>query len=203
MDIKEKNMEPGELPDEIGKATEGKVASQEDFESWPLDRLAEYIIRTHHRYAEKQIEIIKPLLEKISEVHGGQRPELFQIKEIFGKLAGEIVVHQRKEELMVFPFIKRMVKASENNEPFKHTPGRTVEDPVKMLKEEHDIQGDSFKRIAALSNNYETPSDGCNTYSTTLQLLQEFELDLHQHIHLENDILFPKAVRMEKLLTGK
>lgn len=201
--VSDKDLNLEELTAEIEKATEQGIADQNDFRTWPLDLLSEYIIRTHHKYAEKQIEVIKPYLEKISQVHGKHHPELFEIKDIFNKVAGEIVMHQRKEELMILPFIKRMVKAKEDNKPFQHNPAKTVEDPLNMLREEHDIQGDSFKNISRLTNHYQTPEDGCNTYKLTLNLIREFELDLHKHIHLENNILFPKALELEKELTGK
>lgn len=201
--IKDANISLEELTDEIKKATEGALEPQSDFRTWPLDLLSEYIIRTHHKYAETQIGVIKPYLDKICEVHGNKHPELLQIRDIFNKVAGEIVVHQRKEELMIFPFIKRMVKAKESNQPFQHNPSKSVEDPLNLLREEHDIQGDSFKNIAKLSNNYQVPEDGCNTYKVTLNLIREFESDLHKHIHLENNILFPRALDLEKELTEK
>lgn len=199
--IRENNLDADKLKAEIIRATQERMPDQNDFRSWPLDLLSEYIIKTHHKYAEKQIEVIKPYLEKIIHVHGEHHPELIEVKNIFNKVAGEIVMHQRKEELMIFPFIKRMVKARDENTPFVHNPSKTVEDPLNMLREEHNIQGDSFKNISHLTNNYRAPEDGCNTYGTTLHLIKEFETDLHKHIHLENNILFPKALLLEKELT--
>lgn len=180
----------------LEQAIVSQVASDVDYQSWPLDILADYIVQTHHTYVEKNIGVIKPYLEKICHVHGVNHPELHTIKQIFERSAGELAGHQKKEEIIVFPFIKRLVHASQNNE--RLTLARSVEAPIDMLSDEHDAQGEAFKKIASLCNDYEPPVDACNTYRVSLELLREFQLDLHKHIHLENNILFPKAVELEK-----
>lgn len=199
----EKSLDIQELKNEIAKTKEKKQEGAIDFESWPLDLLSDYIVKTHHRYSEKQTQVIKPYLDKICKVHGGHHPELFKIKELFDNIAGDMASHMKKEELILFPFIKRIVKAKENNEELKaHPTTGSVENPVNMMKHEHDDQGEAFRQIAELSNDYTTPSDGCNTYKVTLGLLEDLENDLHKHIHLENNILFPKAIALEKQLTA-
>ncbi len=194
---KEKGLEEKQLLDEIAQVKESKASGSTDFETWPLDLLADYIVKTHHRNAEKQIQVLKPYLEKIGQVHGQRHPELLEIKQIFDDISGEISAHMKKEELILFPFIKKIVKAEENGEKLEAT-GKSVENPVNMMTHEHDDQGDAFKKISELSDDYTPPSDACNTYKVTFGLLQEFEDDLHKHIHLENNILFPKAVQKEK-----
>ncbi len=194
----EQHLDLQELIQEIEEALTGEKQEQNDFESWPLDLLVDYIVKTHHKKAEEQIRTILPYLDKIVRVHGSHHSELIEINSIFKKVAGEIAAHQKKEEIMLFPFIKKMVQSKENNEAFN--PPRTVEDPVDMLTDEHDIQGEAFKKIAKLSNDFTTPEDGCNTYNLTLSLLRDFEKDLHKHIHLENNILFPKSLLLEKEL---
>lgn len=198
----EKGLDTNVLVEEIKKARAVGNGGATDYESWPLDLLADYIVKTHHRYSDAQITKIKPYLDKIVQVHGDRHPELAQIQEVFNQIAGEISSHTKKEELMVFPFIKKLVNAKENNLPYENPKSRTVEDPVNMLRHEHDNQGDAFKKMAELSNDYTTPEDGCNTYRVTLNLLKEFQQDLHKHIHLENNILFPKAIELEKELTA-
>lgn len=198
----EKNLSVESLTDEIFKLQEDKSEGNIDFDSWPLDLLTDYIVKKHHRYSEKQIPVIKPYLDKICKVHGGHHPELFEIQKIFDGIVGEVAAHMKKEEIILFPFIKKMVEAKENNTPYNNPSGKSVGNPVEMLTHEHDSQGDAFKRIAELSNNYTNPPDGCNTYRVTLGLLQEFQQDLHKHIHLENNILFPKALALEKELNA-
>ncbi|WP_034059201.1 iron-sulfur cluster repair di-iron protein [Lacinutrix jangbogonensis] len=169
-----------------------------DYKSWPLDLLAEYIEKTHHRYVEEKIPVIRQFLDKLCSVHGERHPELFKINELFRASAGELASHMKKEELMLFPFVKRMVKAKLDNEAIQSPQFGTVENPIAMMMEEHDTEGERFREIAELTNNYTPPADACNTYKVTFAMLDEFEKDLHLHIHLENNILFPNAVKLEK-----
>ena len=171
-----------------------------DYQSWPLDLLAEYIEKKHHRYVEEKTQEIKPYIEKIARVHGGRHPELLAINEHFNATAGELAMHMKKEELIVFPFIKKMVKAKEEGTKVATPNFESIQFPIQAMMDEHTNEGDRFRLIEALSNNYTTPEDGCNTYKVTYALLKEFEQDLHLHIHLENNILFPKAIELEKEL---
>ncbi|MEQ8624954.1 MAG: iron-sulfur cluster repair di-iron protein [Vicingaceae bacterium] len=171
-----------------------------DYDAWPLDLLADYIEKKHHRYVEEKITEIKPYLAKVTKVHGDAHPELIKIQELFLASAGELAAHMKKEELVLFPFIRKMAKAKQDGEKMKSPQFGTVGNPIAMMKEEHDNEGVRFREIAELSNDYTMPSDGCNTYRVTFALLKEFEEDLHLHIHLENNILFPRAIEMEKQL---
>ncbi|MEZ0130887.1 iron-sulfur cluster repair di-iron protein [Flavobacterium sp. LBUM151] len=169
-----------------------------DFNSWPLDLLVDYIEKTHHRYVEEKTPILVQFLDKLCKVHGGGHPELFKINELFTAGAGELSQHMKKEELMLFPFIKRMVKTKESNGVLTQPSFGTVSNPIAMMMQEHENEGDRFREIAELTNNYTPPADGCTTYKVTFAMLKEFEEDLHKHIHLENNILFPKAVILEE-----
>jgi len=169
-----------------------------DFNSWPLDLLADYIEKTHHRYVEEKSQVLLPFLDKLCKVHGGNHPELFQINELFTGCAGELSQHMKKEELMLFPFIKRMVKTKESEGILSQPSFGSVANPIEMMMHEHDNEGERFREIAALTDNYNPPADACTTYRVTFSMLKEFEEDLHKHIHLENNILFPKAVLLEK-----
>ena len=169
-----------------------------DFNSWPLDLLADYVEKTHHRYVEEKTPVLQQFLDKLCKVHGGAHPELFEIRDLFFASAQDLAAHMKKEELILFPFIKNMVKAKISNEAIQQPHFGTVENPVNMMKHEHTVEGERLRKIADLTNEYTPPADACNTYKVTFAMLQDFENDLHKHIHLENNILFPKAIQLEK-----
>ncbi len=188
-------------PEEIYRELE-EVANRKsediDFNSWPLDLLADYVEKTHHRYVEEKSAMLIPYLNKLCKVHGERHPELFEINELFIGSAQDLAAHMKKEELILFPFIKQMVEAKKNGEALPAPRFGTVENPVAMMKHEHEAEGERFVKIAELTNNYEFPDDACGTYQVTYRMLEDFQNDLHKHIHLENNILFPKAIAMEK-----
>ena len=171
-----------------------------DFQSWPLDLLAEYIEKKHHRYVETKTLEIKPYLEKICRVHGERHPELLEISEHFNATAGELAMHMKKEELLVFPFIKRMVRAEKEETELVVSKAGSLKNLIDSMMDDHATEGERFRKIDELSRNYTPPEDACNTYRVTFALLKEFEQDLHMHIHLENNILFPKAIELEEKL---
>lgn len=177
--------------DEITSLVEN---SRTEFKSWPIDLLADYIEKKHHRYVVDKTPVIQQYLNKVAKVHGGAHPELEKILESFNESAQMLAAHMKKEELILFPYIRKMVSVG-SEMPTPHF--GTVENPIAMMKEEHDVEGERFRKIAELSHNYTPPQDACNTYRVTYALLKEFEEDLHLHIHLENNILFPKAIKME------
>lgn len=196
----ENKLDEQQLQKELEAATKEVGNDNTDYEHWPLDLLADYVQKTHHKYVEKQSQILKPYLDKICQVHGEQHPELLKITALFNETAVAMAARMKKEELILFPFIRKMVNSEEKGSDLIPPSFKTVENPVAMMKEDHDAEGERFREIAKLSNNYTPPSDACNTYKVTFGLLQEFESDLHKHIHLENNILFPKAIKLEKTL---
>ncbi|REC47475.1 iron-sulfur cluster repair di-iron protein [Chryseobacterium pennipullorum] len=171
-----------------------------DFNSWPLDLLADYIEKTHHRYVEEKTAVLQAFLDKLCRVHGGRHPELFEVMSLFNESAQDLSAHMKKEELILFPFVRNMMKAKISGTPVPHPVFGTVENPVAMMQHEHTVEGDRFRKIAEITNEYLPPADACNTYKVAFATLQDFENDLHKHIHLENNILFPKAIRLEKEL---
>ncbi len=186
----------------LGKLMEIQFSNTQqsiDYKSWPLDLLTDYIEKKHHRYIEEKTPILRQFLDKLCKVHGGRHPELNKINELFNLSAGELAAHMKKEELILFPFIKKMVKAKIEGSVIQSPKFGTVEDPIAMMKHEHDNEGERFRQIANLSNNYTPPTDACSTYEVTFAMLDEFEKDLHLHIHLENNILFPEAIKLERL----
>lgn len=168
-----------------------------DFNSWTLHALVDHIMKTHHAYVTEQTPKINAYLDKIARVHGSRHPELLEIRTIFNEVGGELAVHMKKEELMLFPFITRIERAKNKNESAESPLFKSVQSPVQMMMADHADEGEKFARIAALTGGYQTPADACNTYALTYELLKEFERDLHRHIHLENNILFPRSIEME------
>ncbi|MFI0428671.1 iron-sulfur cluster repair di-iron protein [Mariniflexile sp. HMF6888] len=193
-----KGIDSNMLIDELEAVLNSKTDQTIDYKSWPLDLLAEYIEKKHHRYVEEKIPILRQFLDKLCNVHGERHPELFEINKLFTASAGELAAHMKKEELVLFPFVKRMVNAKLGNTTIQPPPFGTVENPIAMMMQEHDNEGVRFRQIAELTNNYTPPADGCNTYIVTFAMLKEFEQDLHLHIHLENNILFPEAIKLEQ-----
>lgn len=192
-----KEVTPEDLLNQITEILATKNDSGIDFKAWPLDLLADYIEKTHHRYVEEKIPVLLQFLDKLCKVHGTSHPELFEINELFKGCAGELTQHMKKEELILFPFIKKMVKATISDELIEQPHFGTVNNPIAMMMAEHEAEGDRFVKIATLTNNYTPPADACNTYKVTFSMLNDFEQDLHKHIHLENNILFPKAAALE------
>ena len=195
-----KNLDFAQIENEVAQLLETKSDGAIDFKSWPSDLLIDYIEKTHHRYVEEKSAVLLSFLYKLCKVHGYNHPELFEINELFKGCASELAQHMKKEELILFPFIKNMENAIRTNQAIQQPHFGTVENPIAMMQEEHITEGERFVKIAALTNNYTPPSDACNTYKVTFSMLQEFEQDLHKHIHLENNILFPKAIEMQNQL---
>lgn len=195
-----KNMDATKLLEELQSVNKTATSETIDFNSWDLDLLIDYIEKKHHRYVNENIPVLLQYLDKLCKVHGAQHPELFTIHNEFQECAGALTAHMKKEELILFPFIKKMVKSTLQHQGLDSPAFTTVENPIQMMLHEHDIEGERFRRIAAASNDYTPPADACNTYKVTFNLLKAFEEDLHNHIHLENNILFPKALKLETVL---
>lgn len=186
---------------ELNTVLESKDDSGIDFKSWPLDLLIDYIEKTHHRYVVEKTPVLLQFLDKLCNVHGSQHPELFEVNELFKGSATELAMHMKKEETILFPFIKEMIEATKTHETISQPHFGSVNNPIAMMMDEHDNEGVRYREIAALTNNYTPPEDACNTYRVTFSMLEEFEQDLHKHIHLENNILFPKVKALEKFFS--
>ena len=196
----EKKLNMNSLLEELTAVTNSTNTGAIDFSKWDIDLLVDYIEKKHHRYVERTIPELLQYLNKLEKVHGTQHPELFEINKEFSEYAGALTAHMKKEELILFPFIRNLVKATITHQHLNTPSFGTVENPIHMMMLEHDVEGERFRKIAQLTNNYTPPSDACGTYKVTFSLLKEFEDDLHTHIHLENNILFPKAIKTESLL---
>lgn len=163
-----------------------------------LSELCNYIIKRHHSYVRTTIPFLLRNLDKISDVHGKNHPELLEVNRLFGECAGALTMHMQKEEMMLFPYIQLLEEAQRNNVSHGKSPFGTVANPISAMIAEHQTEGERFDSIASLTDNYRIPEDACTTYEVTLKHLRDFEDDLHRHIHLENNILFPKAIELEK-----
>lgn len=195
-----KGLDPAALGREIEDALVRDTREGEDLAPWSLSKLVDHIEGVHHRYVEARLPVLKQYLEKILQVHGERHPELQQIAEEFNACAGALALHMKKEELLLFPFVKQLERAQQEGTRVQRPHFGTVANPVTMMMEDHDAEGERFRRIARLSYGYTNPPDGCTTYSTAMAMLKEFEADLHRHVHLENNILFPRAVALEQQL---
>ncbi|HZW38201.1 MAG TPA: iron-sulfur cluster repair di-iron protein [Ignavibacteriaceae bacterium] len=171
------------------------VGYNENYDQWELDFLASYIVNTHHRYVANSIPEIYAHLNKLVNVHGGRHPELAQLRSLFGDIANELTSHMQKEEKILFPAIAKLVQMKKNNEKVN---GFSVSRPIEVMEYEHQGAGNILEQIRTISNNFTLPEDACGTYAVTYKELEAFELDLHKHIFLENGILFPKAIQLEK-----
>ena len=189
-----------ELLAEELKSIENPENKENDYNNLPLDELIDHIVEKHHKYVEASIPLLHQYTHKVARVHGGKSPELIEVDQLFEKVAGELAGHLKKEEMILFPFIKKMVKAKREGTSLNIPHFDTVENPINMMEMEHEDAGEIFREIARLTNNYTPPSHACNTYRALFDKLEEFEEDLHQHIHLENNILHPKALKLEREL---
>ena len=198
----EKKLNMNSLMEELNTVSKPLETNATDFNSWDMDLLVDYIEKKHHRYVEGSIPVLLQYLNKLCKVHGPQHPELFEINKEFTECAGALTAHMKKEELILFPFIRNLVKATISHQQINTPHFGTVENPIHMMMHEHDVEGERFRKIAQLSSDYTPPADACGTYKVTYSLLKEFEDDLHTHIHLENNILFPKAIKTESILTA-
>jgi len=183
-------------PEEVLRRLNQSEGAPPDTRNWaaaPLTELCDHIEQTHHAYLRKELPRLEQLTAKVAEVHGSRHPELNEVQTVFQALQAELVPHMMKEEQILFPAIRQLEAASQ---PLS-LPFGTVQNPIRMMEHEHDVAGNSLGKLHELTGGYQIPRDACNTYCALLQGLHALELDLHQHIHKENNILFPRAVAHE------
>ncbi len=169
-----------------------------DWQAEPLSELLAHIKSTHHAYTREEIARLGPLFDKVCSVHGKNHSELLRLREIFNGLAEELTIHLMKEEMVLFPYILRMEEAVVAKEPVLPPPFGSVRNPVAMMMREHDGAGSALRDMRQIGNGYAAPPDACISFQTLYQALAALEADLHQHIHLENNVLFPRAIEMER-----
>ena len=155
-------------------------------------------MNTHHSYVRKTLPDIKAYALKVAQVHGAEHPELIPIQQLVEEVNKELSEHLVKEEKILFPFIKELVMAKDRSQSPRAVQFGSVQNPIDMMEAEHETAGKCMEDIRALSNNYALPDDACASYSLLFKMLNDFEEDLHIHVHLENNILFPKAIALER-----
>ncbi len=188
-------VDPGAVERELHALPPARPDDDSDVTRWPPDRLIDHIVSTHHAYTRSALRGIARYLAKLVEVHGSRHPELARISSTWDRLAEDLNQHMMKEERVLFPYIRDLAASHGGSRP---SPFGTVENPIRMMEREHQEAGDDLQLIRELSNGYMPPRDGCATYRICFEELAHFERDLHLHVHLENNVLFPKAVELER-----
>jgi len=196
----EKGLDVTLIEQELQQADKAVANHALPFNEWSLDFLADYIVNTHHAYVKKNLPEIRGYAAKVAQVHGNRHPELLSVHQQVEAINAEFTSHMMKEEQILFPLIKELVKAKNNGGALKSSDIASVTGPINVMEMEHESAGKIMETIRILTNNYTLPEDACASYSLLFRLLAGFEEDLHTHVHLENNILFPKASALEKEL---
>jgi len=190
-------------PEQVLKSLEAAVAqpvppNERELRSGSLAELISHIVKTHHVFVRTQVPQIGALLEKVYTKHGQNHAELAKIRTVFQGLGEELMTHLMKEENILFPYVERMEESVIGREPILPPPFGSVANPVRMMEHEHDNAGIALKILREASQNFTPPADACTSFRALYTVLASFEKDLHQHIHLENNVLFPRALAMEQ-----
>ncbi len=190
---REKGLDVDVIMREIESVKSTPLDRGQNFSAWDPSFLADYIVNTHHAWLRENMEQIAVYARKVAEVHGANHPEVKEIAKIFDKIATDMTAHLREEEEVFFPAVKRISEAGKSGAKADGRDLDVIRDSLKKFDAEHSEIGDAVHEIRRLSGDYSIPADACNTYMVTYRKLREFEDDLHKHVHLENNILFPKA----------
>jgi regulator of cell morphogenesis and NO signaling len=172
-------------------------ANDRHYQDTTMSALIDHIVEKHHAFVRAEVPRLENLIAKVVSAHGANHPELNQVQQTFSDLGHELSMHLMKEEQILFPYIADMEDAATNDAKAPASCFGTVQNPIRMMLMEHDSAGNALRTLRQVTNDYAVPADACISYKTLYQALQEFEADLHQHIHLENNILFPRALEVE------
>lgn len=196
----EKGLDFNKIEQELQQTEFVHSNSSLPYNDWAIDFLADYIVNTHHVYLEKNLPDLRYYANKVKNVHGNKHPELIEVHSLVEAINDELITHMQKEETVLFPYIKELVSIKKNNKKLEQIPFGSVENPINMMEHEHQELGEYLEKISLYTDKYKIPSDACASYSFLYRMLAEMEDDIHLHIHLENNILFPKAIELEKKL---
>jgi len=188
----EKGIDIENIQEKLMEAEQMPVEFSQNFNEWDLVFLCDYIVNTHHKFVSKSLPELSFYTMKIATVHGNNHPELREIEEIFAKIKLELEQHLKNEEEVLFPAIKEVISSKSTEAKSK------IVTEITRMSDEHEFAGGAMDKINDISKNYALPVDACNTYQVTFKLLKQFEDDLHVHVHLENNILYPKAIKLTK-----
>lgn len=195
-----KGIDPAVLQRELDAIDQLEAAPVDDVTGMTPAELAQYIVSTHHLYVQEALPMLDELTKKVARVHGERHPELIDIRRNYQAVAEELLSHMRKEELILFPYIQLMQRIQTDGSTMQPPPFGTIQNPIRMMEAEHTDAGDALVQIRTLSADYTPPVDACTSYRVLFAKLSEFERDLHRHVHLENNILFPAAIALEENL---
>lgn len=201
--INENKLNEQSILKEIASALNSDEPSTNNFSQYSGNDLIDHIINKHHSYVKSALPLISNHLRKVAGKHGSKYGYVKEMLETFELLAEDMMSHMQKEERILFPLIKYLVESKKLHDKPKTRGYGSVQNPIKQMVLEHDNAGDLIHKLKELSNNFNPPDDACTTFRLMLNELDEFEKDLHQHIHLENNILFPKAIKLEEELINK
>ena len=192
------SVDPAAVVEALRAMTASGSSAGEDATGWLIARLIDHIVDTHHAYVRGALPRIAQHLDKLVSAHGERHPELARVAAAFAGVSDELTQHMMKEERILFPYVRDL--AEQESRPCGGTmsPFGSVENPIRMMEREHRDTADGLAGIRDLTRDYTTPEDGCRTYDVTMQELAEFERDLHRHVHLENNVLFPRAIEIER-----
>lgn len=194
---REKGLIAEAVIEEIERAQEA-TAEDRDWRTAPLTDLIGHILRTHHEYLKLNLPALAQRLRKVQEVHGAKDPAMLEsLADVYGALRAELEDHMHKEEVILFPFIERYQRAAEQGQRVPPVPFGTIANPIRVMEREHESAGGALGRMRELTAGYTPPEWACDTVRALWRGLEELEQDLHMHIHLENNILFPRAVALE------
>ena len=188
-----RNLRPEVVVEELNRACADGEPAEPDFDGWGADVLAAYIVKRHHGYVRKALPALLAHLQKLAKAHGDRRPSLHEVARRFESVAAEMNDHMAKEERVLFPYIESIAFAARNNHRLPRSPFGSIDNPIMLMEDEHAWVGQAMAKIRELTGGYEVPPDGCTTWRVAMRELQAFERDLHEHVHLENNVLFPKA----------
>lgn len=175
-------------------------SSRSEFASWPLDLVMDYVLKIHHRGIRENGPAVLELLNKVVDVHGDKHPELYEVKSLFVESLQELEMHLQKEENVLFPYLYELFEAQQNNHPMEQMHCGSIENPIRVMRMEHEGEGNRYHYIEKITNNYTAPEDACNSYKLVYQQLKEFVEALYEHIHLENNLIFPRFMEIEQEL---
>ncbi len=184
----------------LAGVTQSEDTAALDFQNVSVPDLITHILDTHHVFTKSEMGRLQSLTDKVIGAHGANHPELLQVRELWQKLCADLTPHMFKEEQILFPYMIALAQAADHKWAAPFAPFGTVNNPIRMMMREHDTAGEILRELRTLTSDYKPPADACISYQTLYQALENFERDLHQHIHLENNILFPKSLAMESLL---
>ncbi len=196
--LEEKKISYDKFFEELHKVNISVVSDNQRYSEWDLNFLTEYIVNNHHTYVKSAIPEITAHLQKVLNAHGPKYSYLAEVQNTFALVANEMKSHMIKEEKILFPIVKYLIVSQKFKEKPKTGGYGTIKNPIRQMEAEHVSAGGAMGKIRTLTNNYSLPEDACTTFQVTYKELNEFEKDLHKHVHLENNILFPRAIEFEE-----